>query len=240
MLEDLVEAEDTKKQKYWDSRVYFGYPQRYKSRRYFIKLMKKLLRTNAEFEVKETLIPNLSRKQLMKLTPEEKKRLRKLKSENEYFSRKKEELHDKVEDAQTILGKDIQLFNLKEQKWILYSVQDVNVRWIENGTKVKILHRCQRKDDWLRDVGKLKDFELEWERYYVTEKKVRNEKAFKLFLKNEAKRIKIAELEKKEAKRRKEEEEKIQFAEEIAERERKLERIQFKDTLTVIQHNSTI
>lgn len=141
---------------WWDSKSLHGTAQRYPIDS-FCKLMRgKLMQAAAkegaaspgEFDSAQPMDTSSV------TTLREENRLRRFRaSASGYIARKRAFWVDKVKEAEALVGTNLEVFDEETQRWLYTRIQDVEVKWRDNGTRAAALHKAVPIDEMERAMG---------------------------------------------------------------------------------------
>ncbi|CAM9204617.1 unnamed protein product, partial [Discosporangium mesarthrocarpum] len=90
---------------------------------------------------------------LQELTPEQRRELRSMRSQETYLARKRSLQQPRIEEARKLEGKRLEVYDGFANVWRKMKVSSVSVTWIENGTVARISHLLQPCDDSWVNLG---------------------------------------------------------------------------------------
>ncbi len=156
LLQELISAEAAAGSAVvWDSGVIQNYPQRY-AHDYFLRVLRaEILTESNQLQREEALAARgasgLQPSGRVDLTPELRMKLQE--SNERYIIRKRADQVHSVDVAKAKVGRYLEIWDKKTEKWRHVLVTECRIRWIENGMVAHIRHVVQELDDIRRPIG---------------------------------------------------------------------------------------
>eukprot|EP01041_Mallomonas_annulata_P000136 gene136-219_t len=192
LLEELIRAEDSDEEM-WSSSLIAGFNQYYQ-REFFLRIIRaeiileeqavknNVLRNTPQDEVEDAVedadaVDEMqASKHMATHFSEEQKEKVKL-SQEEYINRKRYKYLPLINAANKDIGKRLDMYDTKLNKWRHVMVFQIYIRWIENGIVAKIFHILQEFDEENMKIGGLFPLDLKTVRYFESPPRISDDSA---------------------------------------------------------------
>jgi len=140
----------------------------------FVRRVDQELKKAKDLEKKRNVKPILVNQELARITPEQRRELRSLKSATNYIKRKRKQHEDQLDQARALKGTHIMVYDELTENWQYYDILDVRIKWLDQ-VDPEIRYVLQKYNEWKEADGEATEWDLSKVRWQETEEMQRDE-----------------------------------------------------------------